>query len=207
MKIHDISDLLDKDVEVYPGDPGVEIQQIKNVSATGWNLTKFSMGSHTGTHLDSPMHISDDGIGIDSIPLHQCLGKSKVLDFTHIEYGKCISQADLEESDIQEEDIIIIKTRNSLTNNREFHSDSVSFDVDAAQYLVKKQIKAIGIDHFTIGSKEIHTTFLYNNVLIYESLNLLDIEAGQYYFIGLPWKIKTEGSPVRAILIENFDVK
>ena len=204
MKIHDISVLLDHDIVVYPGDPGVDIQQVENYATDGWNLTKFSMGSHTGSHVDTPLHISDTGIGIDSLPLQQCLGKCKVLDFTHIEYGKCISQVDLEGRDIQKDNIILIKTKDSLTNNREFRSDSVCPDVDASQYLVKKQIKAIGIDHFTIGPKEIHTAFLQNNILVYESLNLRNIEADEYYFIGLPLKLKTEGSPVRAVLIEDF---
>ncbi|MHA1110206.1 MAG: cyclase family protein [Promethearchaeota archaeon] len=204
MKIHDISVLLDHDITVYPGDPGVEIEQVEKFRTDGWNVTKFSMGSHTGSHVDISLHISDTGIGIDSLPLQQCLGKCKVLDFTHIQYGKCISQVDIEGWDIQKNDIILIKTKNSSTNNREFRSDSVYPDVDASQYLVKKQIKAIGIDHFTIGPKEIHTAFLQNNILIYESLNLRKIEADEYYFIGLPLKLKTEGSPVRAVLIEDF---
>jgi len=204
MKIYDISVLLDEDIAVYPGDPGIEIQQVEIFADNGWNITKFSMGSHTGSHIDTPLHISDTGAGIDSIPLQQCLGRGKVLDFTHIENGKCISQADLEERDIQKDDIILIKTHNSSTNNREFRSDSVYPGVDAAQYLVKKSIKAIAIDHFTIGPNEIHTTFLQNNILVYESLNLGDVEDGEYFFIGFPLKIKTEGSPVRAVLIENF---
>ena len=66
MKIYDISVVLDKDTAVYPGDPGIEIHQVEKFTTNGWNLTKFSIGSHTGSHLDSPLHISDIGNGIDS---------------------------------------------------------------------------------------------------------------------------------------------
>ena len=126
------------------------------------------------------------------------------MDFSNFEYGNQISQTDFENKKIQQDDIVLIKTKSSLSNNREFRADSVFPDLRAAQYLVDKQIKAIGIDHFTIGPNEIHKTFLQNNIIIYESLNLRDVEAGEYFFIGLPLKIKTEGSPVRAVLIEEF---
>ncbi|TFG20595.1 MAG: cyclase family protein [Promethearchaeota archaeon] len=204
MKIYDITVLLEKDIEVYPGDPGVDIHQIKNFVTDGWNLTKFSMGSHTGSHLDTPLHISENGIGIDSLPLHQCLGKCKVVDFTHVEYGKSISPVQLKAQNIEKDDIILFKTRSSTTNERNFRPDSVCPDLNAAKYLVKMQIKAIGIDHFTIGPSDIHTMFLQNRILVYESLNLHDIKSGEYFFIGLPLKIKAEGSPVRAVLIEDF---
>ena len=75
---------------------------------------------------------------------------------------------------------------------------------DGAQYLVDKGIKAVAIDYLSIGPRDVHDVLLKNDVLVYETVNLTDIHPGKYFFIGLPLKIRTEGCPVRAILIENF---
>ncbi len=206
MIIYDISLNLDDKTAVYPGDPEVELHQEQTIETHGWNLTKISMGTHNSTHIDSLRHISDDGWGIDSIPLNKCLGKCKVLDLTHIQPGQSILRSHLEKFIISKDSIILLKTQNSKVVTKDYHSKIVSLNSEAAQFLVEKQVKAIGIDGLSIGNKETHKIILQKNILIYESLNLRQVEAGQYYFIGLPLKMKTEGSPVRAILIEGFSV-
>jgi arylformamidase len=204
MKIHDISILIDKNMLLYPGDKQVIIQQLKNLESEEWNLTEMRMSSHTGTHLDTPKHVLKDGIGIDQLNLARCVGKSIVIDLSSIPFGDKITREHLEQISIEKNDIVLLKTRNSSILTKKYNPDYVDLSIDGAQYLEDKRINAVAIDYLSIGPKEVHETLLKNDVLVYETVNLMNIQPGKYIFVGLPLKIGTEGCPVRAILIENF---
>ena len=94
-------------------------------------------------------------------------------------------------------------------NNSNFNPDYIVLDIEAAKFLVEKNIKAIGVDYLGIDSFSaneplIHNLFFENDVMIYEGVNLDKISHGEYLFIGLPMKILgAEGAPVRAILIRE----
>lgn len=188
---------------LYPGDKSIEIRQVKNVDSNDWNLTNITLSSHLGTHVDSPKHVLKDGIGIDQLGIEKFTGNSQVLDLRSIPFGEKITQKHLKPYLIQKNDIILFKTRNSSILNEGYNPNHVELSLLGAQYLVDLKIKAVAIDYLSIGTKDVHEMLLKSNILIYETVNLSDIEAGNYFFMGLPLKIPTEGSPVRAVLIQN----
>ncbi|TFF86846.1 MAG: cyclase family protein [Promethearchaeota archaeon] len=202
MKIHDISLLVEEEMVIYPGDPEVIIKRYKK-NQNGWNLSNISMGSHTGTHVDTLLHIKDGADGVESIPLDKCYGICKVLDLSEIPFGEGIQKFHLEKFEINKNDIILIKTINSTTDYKEFREDFVFLTDSAANFLAKKKIKTIGIDYLSVGSRETHEKLLQNGIMIFEGLILRNIQPKEYIFIGLPIKIKTEGAPARVILIEK----
>ena len=61
MKIYDISMPIKEKMLVYPGDRGFEFNFIKKIPPEDWNLSIFSIGTHTGTHLDSSLHLFKNG--------------------------------------------------------------------------------------------------------------------------------------------------
>ena len=187
---------------IYPGDPEVIIKRYKK-NQNGWNLSNISMGSHTGTHVDTLLHIKDGEDGVESIPLDKCYGTCKVLDLTAIPFGVGIQKFHLKTFEINKNDIILIKTKNSTINSKEFKNDFVFLTESAAVFLAAKNIKAIGVDYLSVGPKETHEKILKNGIIIFEGLNLINIQPKEYLFIGLPIKIKTEGAPARVILIEK----
>ena len=207
MKIHDISMLINEKIITYPGDMEVKIHHIKNAEQDEWNLTGITLGSHTGTHLDTPLHIADQKPNIAEIDLKQCYGSALVLDFTEIPFGKSISFENFDKKKLNNEvlhdQIILFKTINSKLGFRQFRDDWVFLSAEVAEFLVSKKIKAVGIDALTIGPRDTHEILLNDNLLIYEGLNLKKIHAGKYVFIGFPLKMETEGAPVRAVLVED----
>ena len=70
------------------------------------------MNLHTGTHLDRPLHMIEGGETLDTFRLEQVVTDCKVFDLTHVSDG--ISKEDLEDKDIQKDDFIILKTKNSF---------------------------------------------------------------------------------------------
>mgnify|MGYP000774215771 CR=1 FL=1 len=71
--IHDISrDILTS--KVYEGDPQTEVNRIKSIeNGDDYNLSAISMSTHTGTHIDAPLHFSSDGSSISVSYTHLTL--------------------------------------------------------------------------------------------------------------------------------------
>jgi arylformamidase len=64
----------------WPGDPPFHIErasdQQKGDTAT---VSRMSLGVHTGTHMDAPVHFIRDGESIDQIPLDATVGRARVI--------------------------------------------------------------------------------------------------------------------------------
>ena len=71
----------------------------------------ISLHSHTGTHIDAPLHFIKDGRTIDEIPLTHFIGPCRVLDLSAVE--SCITEQDLAPYAFKSEEIILFKTKNS----------------------------------------------------------------------------------------------
>ena len=203
MKIIDISRLISKDMLIYPGDAPFKVEYVAKAESGGWNLTKFSMGSHSGTHVDTPRHISDEGTTIASLDLTKCMGTCLVLDVSQIPFGGLILPKHLESFPIKCDDIILLKTKSSDLDSPIFREDFVSLSAEGAKYLTHLGVKTVGIDYLSIGDRDAHEELLNHNVVVFENLRLAEVIAGTYQFIGLPLKMETEGAPVRAILISE----
>src|SRR5262249_59046076 len=103
---------------------------------------------------------------------------------------------------------VLFKTRNSRLwrETNEFQKEFVYLETDAAEALVARGVKLVGIDSLSIekfgfDKPTTHWTLLGNNVYIVEGLDLSEITPGDYELICLPLKIKDgDGGPARAVL-------
>ncbi|HET6973149.1 MAG TPA: cyclase family protein, partial [Pyrinomonadaceae bacterium] len=106
---------------------------------------------------------------------------------------------------------VLFKTRNSAfwsESEPEFHTDFTYLDLNAAQRLVERGIKLVGIDYLSIekyGSSNhaTHLALLSKGVVILEGLNLTDIPPGNYELICLPLRLrnsKGDGAPARVVV-------
>ena len=68
MEVIDISREIKKGMEIYPGDPKLKIEAVKDFDKDGLRLSKIEMGLHSGTHIDAPSHYLKDGksLGLES---------------------------------------------------------------------------------------------------------------------------------------------
>lgn len=204
VKFYDVSLPIREGMIVYPGNPKPSIQRYSSIPRNKVNESLITFGSHTGTHVDSKLHIQNDADGAETLPLDCFYGKCKVLDLTHVE--KKIHREDLEGYQIKKGDIVLLKTRNSKRGYREFRSDFVHVKLDAAEYLVKAGVKTLGFDYLSAKKygrgNEVHEVLI-NNLTLFEGLNLAEVSGGEYIFIGLPLRINCDGAPARVILVED----
>lgn len=207
MKIIDITLPITSGMVVYPGNAETELTDFHKLPEDSSNSTLISMGSHNGTHVDAPKHISNEAKGIEGYDLKAFVGRCRVLDMTHVNDG--IGVEDLEKEDIAEGERILVKTRNSKRGFDKWRDDYIYLSGDGADYLAEKGIVLFGVDALSVkqrGSKDTraHDSLLSKNIVIFEGLDLSGVTPGKYTFVGLPLKIEgRDGAPARVILMKG----
>ena len=203
MKIHDISMEIHPDLLVYPGHPAPRIDRYKSIQDEGINESSLFLGMHTGTHVDALLHIKKDGGSVADLPLESFYGPCVVLDMTR--HGREITAEHLKNEDIHKDLIVLLKTENSLKGYDRFREDYAHLTADGAAYLAKQQVKTVGVDYLSVepfaSGMKVHQTLI-PAMTVFEGLDLREISAGKYIFVGLPLRIKSDGAPARAILIQ-----
>lgn len=205
MRIIDISVGLKNGMAHWPGDPAVKIKRVKDIAkGDSCNLSQLSMGVHTATHMDAPLHFLSKGKSLDQMPMSAVIGPVKVIE---IKDKGSIKEEELKKHKIYRGQRILFKTKNSrYWKTKKFKKDFVYLSYDAARYLVKKGIRIVGVDYFSVGGfhkdgAKIHQTLLRGGIWIIEGLDLSRVKAGKYNLTCLPLKIlNSDGAPARAIL-------
>jgi arylformamidase len=158
------------------------------------------MGSHTGTHIDAPIHFLPGGAGAEEVPLVNLLGPARVIE---IKDPVAVTAEELRVHNLGVRERLLFKTSNSerCWKTSQFVHDFVSIAKDAASYLARLNTLAVGIDYLSAGSPETHRALLGAGVVIIEGLNLTGISQGRYELLCLPLKILGgDGAPARALL-------
>lgn len=205
-KIHDISMRLFEGMLCYPGDPKLKIEQVQSMDkGAKCNLSRLTMSSHAGTHIDPPYHFVNSGIRSDQVPLELLVGNARVIEVQH---GGAIAGEDLLNVGIQWSKRLLIRTPNSRiwTSDNRFREDHAYLDLSAAEAIIDAGVQLVGFDYISVeryGAREarVHRRLLGAGVIILEGLNLSAIEPGDYRLICLPLAfIGLDGAPARAVL-------
>jgi len=190
---------------VYDRNPPVRLRRARAIAdGDVVNISEIDMGTHTGTHVDAPVHFIEGAPGMESVPLDALCGPAVVVDGTSIS-GDSIGESDLDAIDIPAgAERVLLKTRNSeLWSQKEFTRDFLRLDGSGARFVVARGIRTIGIDYLSIGDHEAHRELLGAGVVPVEGLDLRKIEPGSYTFVCLPLDlVGSDGAPARAILID-----
>ena len=197
--IYDISLPISESLPVYPGDPSVTVDVISDVSSGApYTLTRISMGSHTGTHVDAPLHLLADGDTVDNLPIDLLMGPCYLAS---ADIDMPISIQELDSLAVPPETTrLLLRTRNAkgyLTQ-------------DAASRLVDTGEKLVGIDSPSVdapGSPDLpaHRVMLEAEVIIVENLALDAVNPGGYLLVCLPLRIAgCDGAPARAVLMDSI---
>lgn len=207
MKVYDISMLINADMQVYKNKPEKKpaITTACDFSNATVHESNLFMNVHTGTHLDANLHMYPDGSTIESIPLERLVGPARVFDLSHVEDG--ITKADLVAFDIQPDEWIILKTKNSFSEAFDF--EFVYVKQDAAEYLAEIGIRGVAIDGLGIERAQpgypTHKSLMDKDIYIVEGVRLKEIEAGSYFMVIAPLKLEgIDAAPARALLIGDW---
>lgn len=208
MRIYDISLTISPSLPVWPGDPNVLLERVAKIEeGANANVSRITMGVHTGTHIDAPFHFLQDGKTVESLPINLLTGRAYVL---HLPEVDVITAAVLESAQIPPRTRrVLFKTRNSDLWARQvagFQSDFVGLSADGAEYLVNRGVRLVGVDYLSVApykkSRPTHEVLLKAGVVIVEGLDLSTVSQGRYTLFCLPLKLAgSDGAPARAILV------
>ena len=203
-RIHDITVPLVAGLTAYPGDPPVVLETLQKAGESPYGLSRLSLTTHSGTHVDAPLHFVAGGTPVDELPLEILMGKTRVVE---IQSRERVERSELEALDLRDDLRVLLKTRMSGQIQRSgFQEDHVYLTGDAARYLAQAGIKLVGFDYLSIeklGSRDYaaHVALLEARVVIVEGLDLSEIEPGEYDMVCLPLRIAgADGSPARVVL-------
>ncbi|HEY3414600.1 MAG TPA: cyclase family protein [Armatimonadota bacterium] len=188
---------------VWPGDPAVSERAISRIAdGDGCNVTQWTFGSHTGTHVDPPLHFIAGGAPVPAMDLNALCGPCRVLDFA--ERADHVSERDL--ASCKGVERILLKTRNSFRDPGVFHADFIALSESAAEWAVGSGVRLIGIDApsiepFGAGNHPVHHRILGAGIVVIEGLALAQLPAGDYEMVcaPLPWR-DGDGSPCRTLI-------
>ena len=104
----DLTKVLDEDLLIYTSgsysDPLLQIETWCTIQQQGYTVSRLSMGTQTGTHIDAPAHFSPDGATLEVLPVQALMGRYLWVDLCHV------TEADLSEvrSGYRDESILFL---------------------------------------------------------------------------------------------------
>lgn len=213
MKIHDISLTTSPRTLTWEGtEQGLSVQWVARLGEPGavCNLSVFTNGTHTGTHLDAPLHFVPGGASVEALDVNVLVGPAQVVEIYRRDQ---ITAADLAQAGIAPgTERVLFKTDNTRRgwlHDGVFHPDYVGVAPSGAQWLVTHGVRLVGVDYLSVGpygpiNVETHRILLGAGVVVVETLVLDEVGAGDYTLLALPPKFDgLEGSPCRCLLMEG----
>lgn len=205
----DVSATLDPaTTPVYEGDAPMKFEFLKDMrKGDPLTLSVYSLGAHSGTHIDAPMHFVAGGAPIDQVALEPLIGPALVIDIA--DSVQAIDAAELNRHEWTGAERVLFRTRSSRRGwmeSPDFHRDFAYIAPDAAQLLADAGVKLVGIDYisaeqFGAAAPRTHQILLGKGIPVVEGLQLKGVAPGEYDIIVLPLKVAGhEGAPARAIL-------
>lgn len=205
----DVSAALDpRTTPVYEGDAPMSFEFLQDMrTGDALTLSVYSLGAHSGTHIDAPMHFIRDGASIDRVPLEALIGPAVVIEIA--DSVQAIDAAELDRHPWRGASRVLFRTRSSergWMRSAGFHRDFAYIAPDAAQLLVDAGVQLVGIDYLSaeqFGAPEprTHRILLGAGIPIVEGLVLEQVRAGEYDLIVLPIRVAGhEGAPARAVV-------
>ena len=165
-------------------------------------VTALHLGTHSGTHADSPYHYSVGDQTVDQLSLDTLIGSVRVYDFRG---ATAINAAALAAAGVGSIPRVLLKTDNSRwVRTGPMPPVWAHLTEDGASFLVEHGVVLVGTDGLTVdgpGSSEAHLALLRAGIIILETLDLSTAEPGDYDLICLPLRIAGgDGAPARAVL-------
>jgi arylformamidase len=200
MEIFDITRSLSAETLVYPGDVKPSFTQRDEGK---YLISDLHMSTHTGTHIDAPVHYLKSGDTIDTIPLINLIGRCRVVDVSGA--GSTITAEHLA-GKTDNTPRLLLKTL--FSGHNQFIENYPSLSFDAARLITGKGICCVGIDSPSIESYlcdgSVHRELLGKGCIIIELLDLSAVPEGDYDMIALPLRLEgLDGSPARVVLIKT----
>jgi arylformamidase len=206
MKIIDITHPLSNAIAPWPGDTQFNFAFVARIrDGSSCNVGKLTCSIHTGTHLDAPCHYTEGGAAIDALPLSLFIGPARVFRAQGFDP---ITREVFSGLDAFATPRVLLRT-NHCDDKTVFPARIPTLSPDVPGWLGEQGVKLIGLDLPSVDQVDSKTLPIHHalddaGITILENLDLREVAPGVYEIVVLPLRLAgADGSPVRAVLIEN----
>ena len=164
---------------------------------------RLEIGMHSGTHIDTPMHLTDRETYINEIPIERFVGRGVLLDVRNEDPIKFKN----EYADIVDDNAIVLlfTSHSDKYGTKEYYTEQPVIDNTLAEFFVRKNIKMLGMDLPSPDNYpfEIHKILFDNNILIIENLTNLSelMDVKDFEVLAPPLRIRAEAAMARVIAV------
>jgi kynurenine formamidase len=134
---------------IFPGYEEIKLERITHHAKQGVMTHKITTIFHTSTHLNAPIHLVPGAPAVGDLELQKFFGTGVVLSFPKKKWG-LIEPSDLERAKpaIKAGDIVLINSgwHRKYADSKEYFGYAPGLSKHAAEWLVKKRVKLVGID-------------------------------------------------------------
>ncbi len=193
---------------------GVSIESAKTLSDDGWNASTLHLYSHSGTHMDAPLHFEVNNQTIDELPVNRLITEAWIVDLRHLKPKEEIQISHLTSiiSNFRAGESIILYTGWSKKLGTPAYRDELPrISSSLANWLGEINVNILGVEPPSVADvnnieevTEIHNILMKNDIIIVEGLcNLDQITQPKVTLIALPLKVEGgDGAPSRVIALE-----
>ena len=145
----------------FRGPPSTDVGVSFDVSTKpgGWQSSHASLSVHTGCHVESELHVAEDGRAVDALPLDSVIGSAVVLDLTPVSERALLDAAALDHANdrlvevgesIGVRDILLLRTgwADRALGSSDYFRLSPALTAEAAEWLVAREPRCVGCDFF-----------------------------------------------------------
>lgn len=196
----------------------VEVKILGRHDREGRSTRELRLGTHTGTHIDAPLHFIKGGRSIDQVPIQATVGRAVLLDVTFKQPGEAITEAELNERghQVARGGIVLLRTGWSrYWGQPQYYREHPYLTEGSASWLLERGIRALGLDlpdvedprggaaHGVPGPR--HLQLLHGGIILIENLtNVSGLEEGTLFLIALPLLVMGgDAAPARVIAIQD----
>lgn len=205
-KVFFLSHPIDKKTPIYGGKNTIVLKNISSVrKGDSCNTIHLAFSSHTGTHMDAPLHFIEKGLSItDFKPRDFIFDRVWLAEIFGAKPGCIIKPSDL--ADVKDCDLLLIKTGfEKYRKDKLYWRNSPGLDPDCVGWLKEKcpSLRAVGVDFISISSlsnrnlgRKAHEAFLGKGIFLIEDMKLSPLKRKPDKAIVSPlWVDKADGAP------------
>lgn len=147
IEVHDLSHVFHQFMPEWPSSPGVNLTINKFHAKDGLYELNWEGIMHRGTHMDAPLHVTENTPDILGYPLWRLCGTGVVVSIPKGKWG-IVTPEDLEAArpEIREGDIVMINTgsHRQWADCDDYFSYGCGINGAGAQWLVDRKVKMVG---------------------------------------------------------------
>ncbi len=199
-RIVDLSQVIEDNMPVYPGDIRTNLFQSRYLGVNGYNDHRLDISMHAGTHVDSPMHMTESGTYICEAPLEPFIGPGCVLD---VRDRSVITLEPEHRQLVKDKGTVLLYTGwDKFYGEEKYYSGHPVLDEAFCEFLLQKNVRMVGVDMPSpdLYPFPVHKILFENGIFIIENLTNLDKLLGADFEVtALPLRIKADSSMARVV--------